>query len=241
MHMEDFSRRHAMWIAKSMSRTDQSPLTAADIMTLEGICSPERVDAGTVLMSAGSTARAVYIVREGKIHLATRSKTSGRQTVDIVDAGGVIGDTQVLTGQPAQFDAYADIESTVLVIGRDDFLRALAESPSLSLRWSTSMAQRVTQSHRRLVTMLTKDLASQIATILLDHRVKEDDAWVVGMPHQTIANLLGARRQSVSRVLGQMRREGLVRSRYGSVEILDLDGIAELAGDDKPTTWAESA
>ena len=81
-----------------------------------------------------------------------------------------------------------------------------------------------------MVTLLTKDLSSQVATLLIDHRRDEGGAWMVRMPHQTIADLLGARRQSVSRVLGQMRRDGLVRSRYGAVELLDVDGVAELAG-----------
>ena len=94
------------------------------------------------------------------------------------------------------------------------------------------MSKRHDEIQRRLVTLLTKDLSAQIATLLMDHRVEEDGAWMVKMPHQTIAHLLGARRQSVSRVLGQMRRAGLVRSRYGAVEILDLGGVADAAGMD---------
>jgi CRP-like cAMP-binding protein len=230
--MEDFTRRHAMWIARSMARTDLSPLTGADIISLEQACDPLRVEAGTVLFNEGAHVRKVHIVREGRVHLAIRNPNLGRQTVGLIGPGGVVGDIAVLTEQPMEFDAYADVDSTLLSIDRDRFVAMLAESPSLSLRWATSIAVRLQESQHRLVTLLTKDLAAQIATILLDHRVREDSTWMVQMPHQTIAHLLGARRQSVSRVLGHMRREGLVRSRYGSVEILDLAGVARLAGED---------
>ncbi len=230
--MEDFSRRHAMWIARSMARTDLSPLTGADIVSLESVCTPSRVDAGTVLYSAGSPATHVHIVREGRVHLAIRNPSLGRQTVGLVGPGGVVGDLAVVTQQPMAFDAYADVDSTVLTIERDRFLAMLSESPTLSFRWVTSVSERMQDTQRRLVTLLTKDLSAQIATVLLDNRVREDGVWMVQMPHQTIAHLLGARRQSVSRVLGHMRRDGLVQSRYGSVEILDLQGIAALAGEE---------
>jgi CRP-like cAMP-binding protein len=229
--MDDLSRRHAMWIARAMARTDLSPLTANDIMALEECSEPRRVEAGTMLVSAGQEVTHIHIVREGRVHLAIRNPTVGRQTIGIVGPGGVVADVPLLTQQAMPFDAFADVDSTVLTIARDRLLVMLSESPSLSLRWTTSVAQRLEETQRRLVTLLTKDLASQIATVLMDHRVRHDDAWTVQMPHQTIAHLLGARRQSVSRVLGQMRREGLVRSRYGSVEILDLAGVAALAGE----------
>ncbi len=233
--MEDFSRRHAMWIARSMARTDLSPLTGADIVSLENACTPARIDAGTVLYNANGPVEQVHIVREGRIHLAIRNPTLGRQTIGLVGPGGVVGDLAVFTQQPMAFDAYADVDSTVLTIDRDRFIAMLSESSSLSFRWATSIARRLQETQRRLVTLLTKDLSAQIATVLLDNRVRENETWMVQMPHQTIAHLLGARRQSVSRVLGHMRRDGLVQSRYGSVEILDLSGIAQLAGEDVQT------
>lgn len=231
MNIEDFSRRHAMWIARSMARTDVSPLTGADVIRLEQVCTPSRVEAGTVLSTQGAPAAAVHIVREGRVHLAIRNPDIGRQTVGLVGPGGVVGDISVLTQQPMACDAYADTDATLLSIERAAFLGMLAGSPSLSLRWATSVALRVDEGHRRLVTMLTKDLAAQIATILLDQRIHREGVETVPLPHQTIAHLLGARRQSVSRVLGQMRRDGLVRSRYGAVELLDLPGLAAIAGE----------
>lgn len=227
---DELTRRHAMWIARSMARTDGSPLTANDIMALEERCTPRRVEAGTVLVAAGRQPEEVYIVREGVVHLTVRNPAVGRQTIGLVQAGEVVGDLPLFLGQPATYDAIADGDVTVLAITRDGVRELMSSSPSLALRWTTSVAQRADATMRRLVTLLTKDLQAQIATLLLDNRSLEDDTWIVRMPHQTIAHLLGARRQSVSRVLGQMRRQGLVRSRYGAVELVDLDGIGALAG-----------
>ena len=228
--MDDPTRRHAMWIARSMARTERSPLTGADIVALEEACEPVRVDSGTILLPAGSEAKEVYIVREGMVHLAVRNPTLGRQTIGLVPPGGIVGDVSVLLGRPMPYDALADSDCTLLRLDRSRLPSLLSSSPSMALRWTTSLAMRVEAEQSRVVTLLTKDLSAQVATLLIDHRVEEGSAWMVRMPHQTIADLLGARRQSVSRVLGQMRRDDLVRSRYGAVEILDLDGVAAIAG-----------
>lgn len=230
--MDDVTRRHAMWIARAMARTDGSPLTASDILALEESCRPQRVTAGSVLLAAGQPARAAYIVRDGLLHLAVRNPSMGRQTVGLVQPGDVVGDLSIFLDRPMAVDVLADVDSTVLVVTQERLQGLLASSPSLALRWITSVAMRADTAQRRLITVLTKDLSAQVATLLLDHRVSEDGIPMVRMPHQTIAHLLGARRQSVSRVLGQMRRDGLVRSRYGAVELVDVNGIADIAGID---------
>jgi CRP-like cAMP-binding protein len=229
--MDDVNHRHAMWFATAMAHIEHAPLTGADIDALEHACEVRHVEAGTVLVTAGVSVTHVHILTEGRVHLAIRNPAIGRQTIGIMGPGGVVGDVSVLTQQEQPFDAFTDVDSTVLSIQRDRLIDILSQSPALGLRWMTSVAQRLEETQHRLVTLLTKDLAAQIATVLIDHRVRQDETWMVQMPHQTIAHLLGARRQSVSRVLVQLRRDGLVRSRYGSVEILDLDGVAALAGE----------
>ncbi len=50
------------------------------------------------------------------------------------------------------------------------------------------------------------------------------------MSHTTISHLLGARRQSVTRVLGELKRRGIVSSGYGRTVIHDAAGLREVMG-----------
>ena len=95
----------------------------------------------------------------------------------------------------------------------------------------TSLAKRLEQTQRRMVALLTKDLTMQVALLLLEERERDSAGRrVVQLSHGTIAQLLGVRRQSVSRVLGAMRDGGLVAGGYRMIELLDVAGIARLAG-----------
>lgn len=230
--VERSQRRHALWIARAMSRTDLTPLRPEDLQRLGEACTVTTVEVGTVLLHAGQEINDVYAVRSGRLHLAVKRPVTGRQMVGIVGPGGVVGDIPVFCGLPMPFDALADVTTTVIRVSSDELVALLSRSPGLSLRWMRSVAMRMEQTQRRMITLLTKDLPAQVATVLLDQRHQEaDGAWVVPLPHQTIAHLLGVRRQSVSRVVGRFRKDGLVASHYGRLELLDLDGLAAIAGE----------
>ncbi len=202
------------------------------------------VPAGTVLIAAGSTAPDVYVVLEGRVSLAVRLPGAGRRTVAVVTSGGVVGDIPAVLRRDMPFDVLADTDVVLRRHDRQAVIEVLSRSPALALRWAASLAARLERVQSRLVTLLTKDLSAQVATVLLEEATREQGVLVVRMPHQTIANLLGARRQSVSRVLGRMRRQGLVASRYGAVEVVDPAGVAAVAGHmlrpPTPTTPAAS-
>ncbi len=224
-------RRHALWIARAMARTDLSPLQPADVEALEAICRARHVAAGTVVVPAGSPVDAVYVVRSGEVQLALRRPLGGRQLVGLVREGGVVADIPMFCEQPMPFDAVTGTDSTVIELDRDRLVALLQRSPSLSLRWTSSVAKRLEQTQRRMIAMLTKDLEAQVATVLLDERQRSAaGGWFVPLSHGAISQLLGVRRQSVSRVIAGLRGRGLVAGGYRRLGIVDLEGLAHVAG-----------
>ncbi len=76
-------------------------------------------------------------------------------------------------------------------------------------------------------------MISQVAYLLLDLAEAEVTGQrVVRLSHTTLAHLLGARRQSVTRVITQLRQRGLVTTRYGATVLVDEDGLREVVGGD---------
>ncbi len=97
----------------------------------------------------------------------------------------------------------------------------------------TSIARRLDDDRRRLVVVTSKLLISQVAYLLLDLAEAEVTGQrVVRLSHTTLAHRLGARRQSVTRVITQLRQRGLVTSRYGATLLVDEDGLREVMGGD---------
>lgn len=232
--MDAVTRRHALWIARAMSRSDLTPLLEEDVERLAVICEPQRPPPGTVLMQAGEEVTGVYVVQAGVVELRARS-LGGRQVVGLVRAGDVVGDIPLFCQQPMPFQAVALADTAVLRLDRDQLITLLHASPNLSLRWTTSIAKRLEQTQHRLLSLLTKNLAGQVATLLLNECGDGDGRPVVALSHQTIGQMVGARRPSVSRVLAQLRRRGLIESRYRRIVLLDVPELAAVAGEPPPT------
>lgn len=224
-------RRHALWIARAMARTDLTPLRSSDIAQLERAVRVRQEPHGALLIGAGRRVEAVYVVRSGEVRLAIRRPLGGRQLVGLIREGGVVGDIPLFCEQPMPFDALTGQHTTILEIPRDQLLSLLTQSPALALRWMTSLAKRLEQTQHRMVSMLTQDLTMQIALLLLDERERDAaGGWVVRLSHATIAQLLGVRRQSVSRVLATLRAQGMVTSGYRAIALTDLKALGRLAG-----------
>ncbi|MGH8900471.1 MAG: Crp/Fnr family transcriptional regulator [Egibacteraceae bacterium] len=209
-----------------------SSLRPADIAGLACACNVRRLPAGTLVLTAGDTVETIHIVRHGEVHLTTRRSLGGRQLVGLVRVGGgVIGDIQLFCDQPMPFDVVTGMRSTIIDLRRERLVSLLQRSPTLSLRSTVSVAERLDQAERRLVTLLTKNLTGQVASLLLEERERNPNGeWIVRLAHRTLAELLGARRQSVSRVISGLRAEGLITCGYRRLVLHDLPKLAERAG-----------
>ena len=218
------------WISQSSARENLGLLRRGELAEMRKVGTVRYVDTGTVVAAAGSPATHVQIVGDGELELTAR-QDGGRTTMAVIRSGGVIQDIPMLLGNPMPFDAVASRDTEMIALSRKRWTELLASSPSLSMRWMTSIARRLDDDRRRLVVVTTKPLVEQVAYLLLD--LAETDAQgrlVVRLSHTTMSHLLGARRQSVTRVIAQLREKGLVETAYGATVLLDHDGLRDVLG-----------
>ena len=223
-------RVRGRWISATSAERDLGLLHATELARLRRVGTVHHADAGTVVAASGSTVTHVQIVSDGELELHARLD-QGRATMAVVRAGGVIGDIPLLLGAPMPFDAIASRETECIALSRQRWTELLTSSPDLALRWMTSIARRLDEDRRRLVVVTSKPLVGQVAYLLLS-LAEQGPAGepVVGLSHTTMAHLLGARRQSVTRVMGDLKRRGLVESRYGHTLLRDLQGLRAVMG-----------
>ena len=217
-------------VSAASAEHDLGLLRRDELAQLRRLGTVRYAEAGTVVAASGSTVTHVQVVGAGELELRARLD-DGRATLAVVRTGGVIADIPLLLNAPMPFDAVASRDSECIALSRERWTELLRSSPDLALRWMTSIARRLDADRRRLVVVTSKPLVGQVAYLLLD--LAEDGAAgepVVKLSHTTLAHLLGARRPSVTRVMGGLKRRGLVDSRYGHTVILDVPGLRHVMG-----------
>lgn len=192
-------------------------------------CHLQRVAAGTYLFREGASLDRVYVVRSGLIGLG--QQVDGRRRLwTIAREGEVIGDATLLLRRPTPFHAFAITDASAITVPAPEFVGAFDRDPEFAKRWILRLSRGVRHLEARVADLLAGDLRSQIASVLV-HEL--DGASSVHLTQQMIADLLGASRTSVNRVLQKLRYEGLVQMTYGQLTVCDrkrLEAILSGAG-----------
>lgn len=212
------------------------PLDADLVARLDRLCTRTAVAAGDVVLRAGQPVDSLLVVTSGELALAWRGDSGGRRIISLVHPREVIGDVSLLSGAPLRAQAVALTSATLVAVDRQGLVALLAASPELALRWLAALSRRLLAYQDRVLTLLHKDLARQVATVLLleQERTPAGDR-VVHLAHATIAQLLGASRQSVTRVVHDLRRWGLVEPGYRRLDLVDPGGLAHVAQGRRPS------
>ena len=176
----------------------------------------------------GDDAAMVHVVRSGEIELS-RGHGDRRVTLQLLRPGDVFGDVPAFLGDVEPFDARAVEDSTVLSIDVKTLFELLQTRPAVARRWFISLAERMQGLQNRLFDVLAGPLESQLASVLLR---EADGNGTIRITQAHLAEMLGAQRSSVQRVLKQLETGGLITLHYRRIVVADADALALLARND---------
>ena len=174
---------------------------------------------GQEIFGPGGGAGLVYIVRSGCVRLY-KSLPDGR-AINL----GLLGPNTVFTqevdpdGLSSGSAAEALVDSTVSIVGVDDLAELIQRTPELATAVVHGMTRRLSELHMLTEHLLARDTSVRLASTLLSlsrgfGRPTADGLTAITLPmtHQTLANMIGSNRVTVTRKLLELQEHGAVRS-----------------------------
>jgi CRP/FNR family transcriptional regulator, cAMP and macrophage regulator len=218
--------RHAAWMARHLGRGDLFPFSPEEITELATTIGVDQVEPGTRLLATGGPVEFIGIIEQGEVELSHRAGIH-RVVLQILRDGDLLGDVPFFCRLPAPFTARAITEVMLIRLDRPSVDRLLAARPALAQRFLYSLASRLDRMQQRLLQLTRGDLRQQVASLLTYE--SGDSQGVVRLPQSTLAQLLGATRPAVNRVLKALEAEGLIRLGYREVEVADSSALERIA------------
>ena len=123
--------------------------------------------------------------------------------------------------------AEATEDSLICAMSRTDILDLFRRYPDVSLRVVDRLAQRLQEAESRLEVLAYQRLEARLASALL-HECDPEDHTVHGLSQQDLAEIVGASRESVTRLLNQMAKNDVVRISRRTIVLLDVDALRAL-------------
>jgi CRP/FNR family transcriptional regulator, cyclic AMP receptor protein len=192
---------------------------------------------GTYLFHQGDDARDVFFLVDGRVEISSDTASGHRQLHTTIDAPQFFGELGVLGGIPRTASALALGESRVWGVSGEEFLELLAREPTASRALLGALARWVEANEAFVDDLLFLDLKGRVAKRLLQlvspglEELPPDGTIVPAVvTHADLASLCGGSRENVTRILSELQRRGLVERNDRRYVLMNVGGLARLAG-----------
>lgn len=106
--------------------------------------------AGEKLYGEGDTAECVYIVYDGCLEIIKKDSNGGNRELYVATPGNLLGYLSVISNKNHTTSALAYGNSSVCVIGKDDFLNSFSENKELEVSFMKFIAGQIGMREKRL-------------------------------------------------------------------------------------------
>ncbi len=205
------------------------------LSTLETLSTPLTASASQEVFVQGQDAEQIYIVCSGFVKLTASSVRGRKMIVRIAGPGAVLGLHAAVSGSAYEVSAHTLCEVNLRSLRRDDFLSFLKKEEELRNRVMHCLGQeyRVALQDACRVA-LTDSVAARLARLLLElaEQIGEQTAEGYRLPllltHEEMASMTCTTRETITRTLGQFRKEGSLSIEGSTVNILRVDALEDL-------------
>jgi CRP/FNR family transcriptional regulator len=209
-------------------------LPPAAVQRLAAITSASSYPKGATLFVEGQPPRGVFILCSGRVKLSTSSADGRTLIMRISDAGEVLGLPATVTGKPYELTADVIEPTQANFISRQDFLNFLREHGEVGLRVAQQLGETYHSAIAEMRTIgLSHSVAEKLARFLLDLTAEHDDSkgevkLTLTLTHEEIAQMIGASRETVTRLFGDFKKKQLLQVKGSTLIIKDKAGLESL-------------
>jgi CRP-like cAMP-binding protein len=205
-----------------------SGLSAADFELLRPHLRTSKLPHKDVLARAGEALTRVYFPHSGVISVAVRLEEGDMIEAASVGRDSVFGSPAALDGRISLSDAVVVLPGAASTIDVATFGQAAGQSATLRTTIVRHEQALFAQAQQSAACNASHAVEARLARWLLrTHDLSGEDNLL--LTQESLAEMLGVGRSSVSPTVAALQRAGLIRSSRGIIQIIDLDGLMKSA------------
>lgn len=190
---------------------------------------------GAVLFVEGQTPRGIFILCSGNVKLSTTSKDGKVLILKQAEAGEVLGLSAVISGTNYEMTAETASPSQLNFISRQDFMTLMQSESEVGMHAATWLSREFQGAYRDIHDLvLARSSSGKLARLLLSCAPRgaqqaEELRLRSAMTHEEMAQRIGSSRETVTRLLSDLKKKRLIRLEGAKLVIRDRTGLEALA------------
>ena len=174
---------------------------------------------GAVLFVEGQMPRGGLVLCSGKVKLSTTSRDGKVLILKMAVPGETLGLSAVISGTPYEVTAETVGPCQVNFIDRESLMKLLDKYGELGLHSAQALSREFQSAYREIHELvLARSSAGKLARLLLSWSVgRERDGGASevrirsSLTHEEIAQMIGSSRETVTRLLSELKKKELIR------------------------------
>ncbi len=179
-------------------------------------CIHRRYRKGSVLFVQGETGERCYVITTGTVKISAYHPDGREAVMAVLGPGDVFGELSLFEQSPRSADAAAIEDTQLLSLDSASVTNAITSHPQLGLSLLRVLGRRLRLTNEALQDIAFFDVPGRVARRLADlaeaHGVQQTEGTLIDLPfsQESLAQMVGATRESVNKALSALRRRGLV-------------------------------
>ena len=189
-----------------------------------------------VLFVEGQMPRGAFDLCSGKAKLSTTSREGKVLILKMAEAGEVLGLSAVISGQPFELTAETAGPCQVNFVERDALMRLMEKNGEFGLHASQALSREFQSAYRDIHDLvLARSSAGKLARLLLSwtpirEQFEPPEIRIrSSLTHEEMAQMIGSSRETVTRLLSELRKKELIRLDGSTLIIRNRTALEALA------------
>ena len=200
-------------------------LSDRELDVVRAVSSEKTYPKNAVVLTEGEMGDSLYMIQSGKVKVFIGDEDGREIILKILGPGDFFGEMSMIDKQPRSASVTTIEASTFLVLSHAGFERCVEQAPRIANMVMRVLAQRVREADRKIGTLALMDVYGRVASTLLELSVYSNGKLMVGekLSQQDLANMVGASREMVNRILKDLSDRGFISIESKSITIINRE------------------
>lgn len=212
-----------------------SVLDERELRELASVGQMRRIRKDEIIFLQGDPGRHFFIILQGKVRIFLQDPRGREIILVVLGDEDFFGEMALLDGQARSASAQAVADTRAFTITHEDFYHFLEEGkPAVALKLLRFLSQRLRKADEIIENLALLSVKGRLARLLYSWGSKDGreldgrTVFRLPMPKTQIAQMLGTSRETVSRMMSELRDEGHVELEGATVRVTGLGRLKEI-------------
>jgi len=185
---------------------------------------------GSVILFEDDPGDSLFVVRQGRVKVVLVGEDGLEVILGVLGVGEHFGELSLIDEQPRSAHVIAMEDAQMLVLRREDFKARVERSPAVAWALMQGLSRRLRRADEKIGGLVLLDVPGRIARLLLDAADESgSDRIEKPLTHQTIAQMIGASRETVSRAMKDFQESHWIAVERRQIQVTDRAALEQRA------------